>query len=366
MAQSGQTLSPSLSGSVATNNSQVKYSVVQIGVLPGKTNSLLPDAKSINNLGHAAGYSYAYKAGDFNNLFRTGQGFIWQNGKLKALALLSGYMGAVAYALNDRDQAVGIAVNVDSNNNLSYTAVFWNNGQPVNVGTLFPGSNSQPIAVNNWGVVVGGSALPDNSGSNAPFVWYGGSIHALPFLPGMNHGFAESINDFGVIVGRQGSPDGSIQVPCLWYWNGTGYTPVILGSLGGNFGDAIGINNLGQATGWSTLVGDLHSPAFISDFRGLHALPQLLGDTDGYGSQISDLDEITGWSQLYDAQGNFISQRVVIWQNGEPILLQSVIPPSVPTLGDIGNANIFGQISVSSGLLADGTETTYILTPTDH
>ena len=339
---------------------------MQIGVLPGKTNSFLPDAKSINNLGHAAGYSFLYKPGDFNNLFRTGQAFIWQNGKLKALPLLSGWEGAFGFALNDRDQVVGAASNVDSNNNVLQTAVLWNNGQPVNLGTLFPGSTSSALGVNNWGVVVGGSALPDGSGYNAPFVWYDGSIHSLPFLPGMNHGFAESINDFGIIVGRQGTPDGASQVPCLWYWNGSGYTPVSLGSLGGSAGDAIGINNLGQATGWSLYAGDIHAPAFIWDFRGLHALPQLPGDTDGYGSQISDLDEITGWSQLYDEQGNFISQRVVIWQNGKVTELQTLVPPGIPAFGDIGNANIFGQISASSGLLADGTETTYVLTPIGH
>ncbi len=346
-----------------SHNQNVKYTVVQIGVLPGKTNSFLPDAKSINNLGHAAGYSYAYKPGDFNNLFRTAQAFIWQNGKLKALPLLNGWTGALSYALNDLDQAIGTAANVDSNDNVSYTAVLWSNGQAVNLGTLFPGSNSQPLALNNWGVVVGGSALPDNSGSNAPWVWYGGAIHSLPFLPGMNHGFAESINDFGVIVGRQGPPDGSSQVPCLWYWNGNGYTPISLGSFGGDFGDAIGNNNLGQAVGWSLLPGDIHGPAFVWDFRGLHALPSLPGDTDGQGSQINDLGQIVGYSQLFDDQGDFISERVVSWQNGVPTELQTVVPPGTPTLTDVGNANLLGQISVSSETNLDGNTVTFVLTP---
>jgi hypothetical protein len=139
-----------------------------------------------------------------------------------------------------------------------------------------------------------------------------------------------------------------------------------LGSFGGDFGDAVGINNFGQATGWSLLPGDMHGPAFISDFRGLHALPQLPNDTDGAGSQISDTGEITGWSQLFDDQGNFISQRVVIWQNGKVTELNTLVPPNIPTFRGIGNANIIGQISVSAGHLVDGTETAYILTPTDH
>ena len=367
MAQSGRTLSPSFSSSVATReNQQVKYKVVQIGVLPGKTNSFLPDLKSINNLGHAAGYSFTYKPGDFNNLFRTGQAFIWQDGKLKALPLLPGWAGAFGFALNDLDQVVGVASNVDADQTVHQTPVLWNRGQPINLGSLFPGQNSYASGINFWGVVVGGSALPDNSGNNAPWVWYGGALHALPFLSGMNHGFAEAINDFGVIAGRQGSIDDSSGVPCLWYWNGIGYTPVSLGSFGGDFGDAVGINNLGHTTGWSLLSGDIHGPAFISDFRGLHALPQLPSDTDGGGNQISDTDEITGWSQLFDDQGNFISQRVVIWQNGKVTELNTLVPPNIPTFEDIGNANILGQISASAGLLSDGTETTYILTPIIH
>ena len=361
LAQSGEAPSPSLSGNIAAHDKQVKYSAVQIGLLPSKTNSVLVNAKSINNLGHATGTSWVDN-GDLSNEFRTGQAFIWKNGKLKALPLLNGWMGAFGYAINDRDQVVGLAGNVDSDDSVSYTAVLWSNGQPVNVGTLFPGSNSFAQGVNNWGVAVGGSALPDNSGNNAPFVWHGGSLHALPFLPGMNHGLAESINDFGIIVGRQGPPDDSSQVPCLWYWNGTGYTPVSLGGFGGDYGDATGNNNLGQAAGWSLYAGDLHGPAFLWDFRGLQALPQLPGDTDGQGSQINDLGEITGWSQLYDAQGNFVSQRVVIWQNGQVTELQSVIPPDTPMLTGIGNANILGQISVSSGSTS-GTTVSYILTP---
>lgn len=349
---------------VGNRNPAVKYKVVQIGVLPGKTNSFLPDAKSVNNLGHAAGYSYFYTRNIYD-VFRAAQAFIWQDGKLKALPLLKGWTGAFGFAINDRDQVVGTANNVDPDNTIHQTPVMWDHGQPINLGTLFPGANSSPLGVNNLGVVVGGSAI-EGTDTNAPWVWYGGSLHALPFLPGMNHGFAESINDFGVIVGRQGPPDESSSLPCLWYWNGSGYTPISLGSFGGDYGDAIGNNNLGQAVGYSLYPGDIHGPAFVWDFRGLHALPSLPGDTDGQGNQINDLGQIVGFSQLFDDQGDFISERVVSWQNGIPTELQTVVPPGTPTLTDVGNANLFGQISVGSQSNLDGHTVAYILTPTDH
>ncbi len=146
-------------------------------------------------------------------------------------------------------------------------------------------------------------------------------------------------------------------------WNGSGYSAVSLGSLGGDYGEAVGINDLGQATGWSLYPGDIHGPAFVSDVHGLHALPQLPGDTDGYGSQINELGQIVGYSQLFDDNGNFISQRVAIWQGGTVTELQTLIPSEIPTLIDVGYVNNFGVISADSGFLADGTEAAYLLVP---
>jgi hypothetical protein len=137
-----------------------------------------------------------------------------------------------------------------------------------------------------------------------------------------------------------------------------------LGSFGGDFGEAIGNHNLGQAVRWSPYPGDIHGPAFVSDpLHGLHALPSLLGDTDGQGNQINDLGQIVSFSQLFDDQGDLLSERVVTWQNGIPTELQTVIPSNILTLTVVGNANLFGQISVDSGTFDDGTLTGYVLTP---
>lgn len=343
-----------------TNNHDARYNVIPIGVLPGKTNTYLEEGKTVNNLGHITGDSYAYSGGA-NDIFLTSQAFIWSNGQIRALPLLAGWPGAFGFAINDLDQVIGVANKLDGDNYVQ-TAVLWDHGQITNLGSLQPNTNSAPFGINVWGVIVGGSQIPGTD-TNTPVIWYGGAIHALPFLPGMNHGFAEQINDLGVIVGRQGLPDGSNSIPCLWYWNGSGYTPVSLGSFGGDFGDALGLNNLSQAVGWSLYAGDLHGPGFVSDSRGLHALPSLRGDTDGQANSINDLGQIVGFSTVFDDNGDLLSLRVVLWQNGTVTDLQTLVPAGTPVLTDVAHINDLGQIDVDSGSGGDGTTAGYLLVP---
>src|ERR1700676_1554693 len=86
MSPTTQPLPATANTAVEANDYDVRYNVVPIGVLPGKTVSFLTVVRAVNNLEHVTGYSYVYSG----NLFLTGQGFIWENGKLKALPLLSG------------------------------------------------------------------------------------------------------------------------------------------------------------------------------------------------------------------------------------------------------------------------------------
>jgi uncharacterized membrane protein len=360
MSQTSQAPPQTPNGNNETKNHDVRYNVVPIGVLPGKTTSFLTVVRGVNNIGHVTGYSYVY-TGD---IFLTGQGFIWQNGKLKALPLLSGWPGAFGFGMNDRDQVVGTANNMDGSGNYLQTAVLWNHGQPVNLGALQPNWNSVALDVNISGVVVGGST-PVGASTNTPVVWYGGMIHPLPLLPGEDHGIAEEINALGVIVGRQGPPDQSSQIPCLWYWNGTGYTALNLGSLGGDYGDASGINIWGQAVGWSLYAGNIHGPGFLWDYRhGMQALPLLPGDTDASIFNINDFSQSVGESQVFDNNGNFVSQRAAIWENGTVTDLQTLVPPGTPPLTyETGNINDLGEITVNA-TNPDGSPDALLLVPT--
>ncbi|MGA8621149.1 MAG: hypothetical protein WB660_21830 [Candidatus Sulfotelmatobacter sp.] len=352
-------------GSISANDSNVKYKAVPIGVLPGKTNSVIAEEVNvINDLGHVVGFSFV-DTGDVHDYYLTAQAFLWKNGKLKALPLLKGWPGAFATGINDRDQVIGEANNFDSNGNRTRTAILWDEGGVIDLGTLDSNSNSAAFGISNWGIAVGFNQSRSD-GHNTPVVWYGGKIHALPLLPGDSDGFAFGINDFGVISGYQQQPGDISETACLWYWNGSGYTAVALGNLGGDYSEAFGVNIWGQAVGFSLYAGDLHGPAVLWDWRGPHALPMLPGDTDGEATAINDLEQIVGFSQLFDDYGDLLSERVVLWQNGKVTDLQTVVPADTADLTDVGNVNLSGEIAIQAGYFDDGTLGAYVLIPKDH
>jgi hypothetical protein len=78
-------------GKIENQNHDVRYNVVTIGVLPGKTNTNLTNfGRTVNHLGDVTGFSFVY-TGDYHSIYLTTQGFIWHKGKLTALPLLNGY-----------------------------------------------------------------------------------------------------------------------------------------------------------------------------------------------------------------------------------------------------------------------------------
>jgi uncharacterized membrane protein len=345
---------------ISGSTSSVKYKTVRIGVLPGKTNSLIAvEVNIINNLGHVAAYSFVA-----DNVYGTAQPFLWKDGKLNVLPLPQGAAAAYATGVNDRDQVIAETNEFDSNGVRVRRGFMFDHGKVIVLPALDTDSNTQPFAINNWGSAVG-TNHNRVTGSSNPVVWSGGKIHALPLLPGQDTGFAFGINDFGVIAGYQFPADDSSEVACLWYWNGNGYKAVALASLGGDFGEAFGINNWGQSVGFSTNAGNLNGLAALWDSRGPHALPLLPGDTDGFANAINDFGQITGYNFGVDENGDD-TQAVVLWQGGKVTNLQTVVPSSFPDITDIGNVNLSGQIVVETGYFDDGSLAPYVLIPKDN
>jgi len=215
------------------------HGMMDLGVLPGVTFST---PFGMNGSGQVFGHD------DFGS-------WVWTNG---ALHKTSGFgFGEYAQALNDAGRLVGFVGNGPSGR----VAAVWDINTPdISLIQVFSlgGPNSQAIAVNQAGQVIGTADSPT-------------SRHAFVF------------NDmFGFLD---------------------------LGTLGGNVSEANAQNEAGQVVGWSqTSTGEYH--AFIWDIsHGMQDLGTLGGDTYAYsinesGQVVGELRTVDGTPHafLWDAQ----------------------------------------------------------------
>jgi probable HAF family extracellular repeat protein len=119
-------------------------------------------------------------------------------------------------------------------------------------------------------------------------------------------GTANSINDQGQVVGLYMLPNNSAFHGFVWK---EGVLRDI-GTLGGNYSEAIGINNAGQVVGQSTVPGDAENHAFFWQNGAIKDLSEMDEPTSA-ATGINSLGQVVGWS--WDSQG---VTRAFIWANG--------------------------------------------------
>jgi probable HAF family extracellular repeat protein len=141
--------------------------------------------------------------------------FLWFNGTMMDIGTLPTGVWSYAFAINESGRIVGVSEFSDT----SFHAVAWDapvvNGVlgPISatqdLGTLAPGQNSEALAVNSRGQIVGWSGFPD--ALPRAFLWDNGVMLDLNALIPADSGWfllrATSINDEGQIVG-EGLQDG--------------------------------------------------------------------------------------------------------------------------------------------------------------
>lgn len=224
---------------------------------------------------------------------------VWRTPGTAALLPTLGGAGAEARAINDAGHIVGGAQDADGN----VRPVLWSDGVATDLGTL-GGAMGFATALNERDQVVGYAETAD--GATHPFLWEEGEMTDLAGWEGDVHieglpddevrmildlggmGQPEAINAEGVIVGAMGSPPFFMH-PVIWRDG----EMVDLGTLGGDFAGARGINDHGQVVGWSRLTVDEPLATEASE-RG-HAFLWEAGTMRDLGAPA-----VGGWSRATD------------------------------------------------------------------
>jgi probable HAF family extracellular repeat protein len=413
------------------------YQLIDIGTFGGPNSTFAgfpPVVKVINNSGMAVGGADTptpEPSGPCFNQVPNGNGdcylsygFKWQDGIANKLGALPGFNSSFPISVSDNGLVAGISENgIDPlTGSFAFEAVLWRkDGSIFDLGTL-GGNDSIAYAVNNRGQAAGGAlnTIPDPYAASVFSVPGVTQVHAFRWTTsrgmqdlgtlGGTDSFAVLINERGEIAGESFTnttvnPTTSVPTldPFLWK-NGK---MLDLGTLGGTFGQANGLNNRGQVVGFSDLAEDSTEHPFLwSESEGLQDLGTL-GGTYGHANYINDAGEVVGFAFIandqaghaflwrhgvmtdlgtlgadpasesvgVNSQGQVVGQtfgpsgdlRAFLWEEGGPVVeLNTLIPPNRGLqLTAATYINDHGEIA-AFGLLSNGDFHAFILTPCDE
>jgi probable HAF family extracellular repeat protein len=289
-----------------------KYTIQDIGALPEGTRSA---GVKVNSGGDVTGV-----ADDEDGIDHA---FQWQNGKMLDLGNLGGKL-THATSINDAGQIVGTTQADDGNNILSSHPFLWKNGKMTD---LQPRNGEEirwtPLDINNVGQITGFADI-QFKGMHA-VIWSKDKFTDIGTLGGVSS-IGCAINDKGQVVGRYQRGPAEPQQRAFLYDRISGAKD--LGTLGtGKESEALAVNNQGDVVGWSLIAEpapntDLSSHAFLWS-KGKMTDLGTLGGKNSSASSINDKGQIVGTAE--DGEG---ALRGFIWQDGEGVSLDSLLPPN--------------------------------------
>ncbi|MFB2980529.1 DUF3466 family protein [Microseira sp. BLCC-F43] len=317
------------------------------------------NATAINDYGQVIGNSSTtYYGGYYGGYYEQNLFFFDKSsGMIRVPTPGGGYRSISATAINNYGQVIG--------NIYDYYGLypfFWEKSSGITyLGTAsgyFDDRYSSASAINNYGQVVGTSS--------GYYSYYGGYLNyrQYPFLwekssgmidlgsLGGNYGRASAINDLGQVVGTSYTADG-LRRAFLWE-KSSGM--IDLGTLGGNYGYASAINDLGQVIGYSTTADGLPRAFFWDKSSGMINLGTL-GGYDSYPTAINNYGQVIGYSTTADGQ-----YRPFFWDNSTGMSdLNDLVSAPGWILNNVVGINNAGQI-VGNGSY-NGQSRAFVLTP---
>ncbi|HEY7035207.1 MAG TPA: hypothetical protein VH482_27965 [Thermomicrobiales bacterium] len=290
---------------VGAQDSEVRYTIKNIGVIEGDTSSLL---FAINEKGVAVGISFNADSG-------TNRAVTYRKGKLSDLTDGDDRASTV-WAVNKAGQGAGFFADSPQTS----AAAVWD-GKATTVLPKLGGDNAQAFGINDDGVVVGGSS----TSAGGPVVacrWDDGHVTALPTAG--DRSIANAVTNRGQIVGSGFGSHATL-------WDGDKATD--LGVLGGTTSLARSINEAGQIVGHSTTTADgqfgaAGTHAFLWDSGTMTDLGTLPGSDTSFAWDINADGVVSGSAADPNAADNPNSVKLlaVIWQDGKIVNLNGLIP----------------------------------------
>jgi probable HAF family extracellular repeat protein len=312
---------------------------------------------------------------------------------------------SIPFWLNASGEIVGASENGELDPLTGFNqsrAVLWKRGKIIDLGS-FGGNQNAALAINDGGQIAGNSlnTVPDpyslvdlllgtsNGTQTRGFLWQQGEMQDIGTLGG-NDTNAGLINETGQIAGfsyTNTTANSTFGIPTVhpFLWDKEKGMQD-LGTLGGVFGVPTWLNNRGQVIGQSDLAGDLDSHPFLwtqgrlfdldtitsggqpifadaiddaGEIIGAAAFPNepfdayiwrdgvatdlghVSGDCGSEAFGINSRDQIVGSSLLCDGS----SSNAFLWENGELVDLNTLVPLNSPHLIFAIGINERGEIS---------------------
>jgi len=296
--------------------------MTDLGALPNYVNS---GASAVSASGLIAGVSENPFDIDPVLGFPIFRGTLWKGETIADVGALTDKGGhtSPATGVNSRGQVIGFAFtsmpDPFSMLGVGYQARAYlsQNGVIQDLGTL-GGPDAEPLLINDKGQVVGDSYLNSTPTNTCylplmagAFIWEDGHMANLGDLGGTCTN-ALALNNRGQVTGTSNLVGDQASHPYLWEHG----SMRDLGTFGGDFGQGMALNEAGDVVGSATYPGDQVFRAALWKNGHIKDIGTLPGDAYSAAVDINSREQIIGVS--FDAQ--FTRARAFLWEEGRPML----------------------------------------------